>query len=288
MNRLLREYCRIIIAETFRLRKDVTLYHRSQHLFKVGDEISASNNERKNITPGKEYEICLEDYRKEHHPNLPSRLECVYATLTPSSRFNAYGHLYMVKPMGKMFVTNSYLIDEMMETEIRNYSEIFEYLGGVDWLTSTPKEERAREFANRLQHQIYYDVKEYWQGTDPSKDNIKGLEVLLDGAIVTEVVEEKKRLKPGTVFELKQTFNNVITLTSHKLSTMKEEIPGLKRDDEHYSVDLMPGFKGKILSAFGDQIIVSPINHDDIRLSISYENAHKFYREFRKGNITKI
>ena len=93
---------------------NVTLYHRSYVKFDVGQVLTA----QKDLKTGKHWlasrrcERDLEDYRKKHHPELPSRFDCVYATLEPRSRFLNKGYLYAVEPIGKMFVADSTLIDQ--------------------------------------------------------------------------------------------------------------------------------------------------------------------------------
>lgn len=99
----------------------------------------------------------LEQYRAENHPSLPSRLDCVYASFVPRSRFVSKGYLYEVRPVGATHIADSNIIDELGNTR----------------------------FVRSL-------IEQYWSGADPYRSNIDTLEILMSKAVVTAVVDESE------------------------------------------------------------------------------------------------
>lgn len=175
------------------------LYHRSLRKMNVGDAIEIPKDDTgKHYLTSKIGELALEQERKEIAPDAPSRLNCVYSSLIPRSRFVDKGYLYRVKPTGRIFVADSTLIDTIMERFDREY---YDYISRYDQperkeigqeLIKNPR--RLTEF---LPSEAYY----YWQGEKPNiaafgKDALRDIEVLSDGAIVTEVVSESEKSTP--------------------------------------------------------------------------------------------
>lgn len=167
---------RVLVREGLMLEYDVQpgvrLYHRSHVKFKVGDILTAQNDPKtgQHWLADRDYEKALERVRKDLHPDLPSRFDCVYASFVPHSRFLRKGHLYVIEPIGKVFVTDSKIIDEMGESRHYNYSSVLRY----------------------------------WEGVEPERWNIADLEALMTSARVVEVIEEKARLKFNDVIEFSE------------------------------------------------------------------------------------
>jgi hypothetical protein len=159
------------ILQEYTVNPASTLYHRSSHDFKVGDTLTAQMDPKtgQHWLASKETERTLERIRKESYPDLPSRLNCVYLSFVPRSRFLNKGKLYAVEPLGKTHCVNSQIIDELAETRYPSYAL----------------------------------MEEYWKGSDPYRSNINDLEVLVTSARITEVVEEdnSKRLNRGDTIE---------------------------------------------------------------------------------------
>ncbi len=88
------------------------LYHRSLRKMNVGDAIEIP----KDLTTNKHYlankmgELALEQERKEIAPDAPSRLNCVYSSLIPRSRF--VEHVRIARELGQKIVVD---IDDHME-----------------------------------------------------------------------------------------------------------------------------------------------------------------------------
>ncbi len=164
---------RSLLREELMLEYDVQpgvrLYHRSYVKFKIGDVLTAQKDPKtgQHWLMSHEHEQALERVRKQLHPDLPSRLDCVYASFVPHSRFLNKGHLYVIEPVGKVFVTDSRIIDEMAQSR----------------------------------HYRHASVLSYWEGVEPERWNIANLEALMTSAKVVEVVEEKTRLKFNDVIE---------------------------------------------------------------------------------------
>ncbi len=125
------------------------LYHRSLRKMNVGDAIEIP----KDLTTNKHYlankmgELALEQERKEIAPDAPSRLNCVYSSLIPRSRFIDKGYLYRVKPTGRIFVADSTLIDAIME---RFDNEYYEYISRYDQPERTEIEKDLLQNPKRL------------------------------------------------------------------------------------------------------------------------------------------
>lgn len=180
MRMLLREFVREFLVE-YAPQENVVLYHRSMKKFKVGDVLSGGHSSKNKLDSP--VELALEEYRQKHHPDLPSRMNCVYMTFIPRSRFVNYGKLYAVKPNGNMFVSDSMLIDKMLEDKDRSRSY------------------GSSEYEYTKDDVPYYLVERYWKGVEPNRGNTNDLEVIAESATVTEIIEEHKRVQRDDVVE---------------------------------------------------------------------------------------
>ena len=174
------------------------LYHRSLRKMNVGDAIEIP----KDLTTNKHYlankmgELALEQERKEIAPDAPSRLNCVYSSLIPRSRFVDKGYLYRVKPTGKIFVADSTLIDTIMERFDIEYYDYIRRYDSYDQQERKAIEQELLQNPSRLTEFLPSEAYYYWKGSVPNKDTLRDIEVLSDGAIVTEVVSESEKSTP--------------------------------------------------------------------------------------------
>jgi hypothetical protein len=286
INSLLREY---------KTQPNVTLYHRSQIDYKIGDVISFDESTSKFRLSKSEIEDELEDYRKKYHPDLPSRLTCVYASFVPHSRFLSKGQLYAIKPLGITHVTDSRLIDKS------------------------------------LYRRDNYDlIENYWDGEEPRKGNLQDMEVLMNSARVVEVIEENNRLKPGTrikfepnapvinaqidyypsdeegspivyvnddIRSLKSVINNLnvsgLQITNLSTVDVDKNPPNFSSE---INVNLKPGFVGQIARFYysqpgnkDEQIVQASIAvNGSPEMRINDEETRKLIKAFRQGKIVKI
>ena len=179
---------------------DTPLYHRSLRKMNVGDaiEIPKEPSSGKHYLASKMGELALEQERLLEAPNAPSRLSCVYSSLIPRSRFVDKGYLYRVKPTGKIFVADSTLIDTIMERFDREY---YERVSRYDQQDRKEIEQDLLKNPSKLTNYLPREAYEYWMGEKPNiaafgKAALRDLEVLSDGAIVTEVVSESEKSTP--------------------------------------------------------------------------------------------
>ena len=174
---------------------DTPLYHRSLRKMNVGDaiEIPKEPSSGKHYLASKMGELALEQERLLEAPNAPSRLSCVYSSLIPRSRFVDKGYLYRVKPTGKIFVADSTLIDTIMERFDREY---YEYISRYDQPERKEIEQELLQNPSKLTNYLPSEAYYYWKGSVPNKDTLRDIEVLSDGAIVTEVVSESEKSTP--------------------------------------------------------------------------------------------
>jgi hypothetical protein len=168
-----REGLRLLIQDIlleYDVAPNATLYHRSDVKFKVGDVLTAQKDPKtgEHWLASRRAEKDLEAYRKKNHPDLPSRFNCIYASFSPRSRFLGKGRLYAIEPIGKTFVADSKIIDQMAINDADGYGS-------------------------------YSEIEEYWAGVEPSRHNIMNAEVLMDSARVVEVIDEQQRMMRGTV-----------------------------------------------------------------------------------------
>ena len=176
-----------------------SLYHRSVHEMKVGDIVTHEKRTNADFYSKKVGELAIEEIRKEFFPQLPSRLTCVFASLVPRSRFYKYGKLYRVKPIGKTHVADSYSVDKIWKEGDRIYSEYEDLM--YNYGSTQSEEQKKLQFSQIVkslaQEESFY-IKRYWKQPTITKDNIENIEVLADQFEVVEVIEETKRVNPGS------------------------------------------------------------------------------------------
>lgn len=207
------------------LSEKTTLYHRSFTELKVGDIIKPKMDKTgKHWLKGLPVEILLEEYRKENYPNRPSRLDCIYSSLIPRSRFVDKGNLYAVKPIGKMFITDSLIIDEIGEKFSRETMNFYEQ--GI----------RDKDIIENPQKYIYYMdhhlAKRYWEGDIKGiKNKLTRIEVLSESAEVVEVIGEDK-LNVGDTVEITKPNKIKVSLTLYLEDEDAINKYKLKNDDK--------------------------------------------------------
>jgi len=168
------------------LSHNSTLYHRSMKKMEVGEIIKPKMNDKgSHWLADQPVEKAMELFRKKNFPDKPSRLSGIYCSVIPRSRFKDKGYLYVVKPIGKMLMTNSRLIDEIGDKWIKEMSDFTDKY--VDW-------KKAMDALNNeitLLHLLdYFTASRYWRGTYHNND-MEGIEVLCESAEVTEVINEE-------------------------------------------------------------------------------------------------
>ena len=244
------------------------------------------------------FEKQLEKFRQVKYPDLPSRLNCVYATFKPRSRFLRKGYLYRVKPIGKTHVADSELIDSLD----RSY-------------------ERGGFGATNL-------MLKYWEGIEePGRYDMNSAEILMESARVVEVVDEKQRMQLGMKIrfsgeapKIRANLNvyGPVGTSERSVYSLNEKIPlkdGLKRLEvpgvfvskalhkSEYSPDshpvvLAPGFEGFIVSTSSPdpgsryrgtlQLFVSPSMDPAAGVQIDVDESEKFMKAFRAGTIERL
>ena len=260
------------------------LYHRSLRKMNVGDTIEIP----KDSTSGKHYlankmgEIALEQERKEIAPDAPSRLNCVYSSLIPRSRFVDKGYLYRVKPTGRIFVADSTLIDSIMEKFDREY---YEYISRYDQPERRNIEDSLIKDPSRLTGYLPYEAYDYWKGETPNvavfgKSALRDIEVLSDGAIVTEVVSESEKSTPFVMGD------NVVVTESDKLRAHLTLYINSKivSKGEDIKPDYTPKEIDDLLNYIGNEIF------DGVKPEPSKytENSYDFIGDLKKGAKLKI
>lgn len=205
------------------INENTILYHRSTEdlysgqilephkKFKEGHWLESIFTEKK-----------LEEYRKEHTPEKPSRFNCIYSSITPRSVFIGKGNLYEIKPMGNFHVTMAYYINDINNTFSNiSYSALEDY---IDYKNrdSFSTDEEYKEYLKHYEEKAdefkwYNNMRKlqmlfawYW-GIDLSKDekerrfkaDPKWIEVLCEKAVVINKIQENDNLfKMGDNVEL--------------------------------------------------------------------------------------
>ena len=173
------------------------LYHRSLRKMNVGDAVEIPRDTaNKHYLTYKMGELALEEERKETAPDAPSRLNCVYSSLIPRARFVDKGYLYRIKPTGRIFVADSTLIDVIMERFDREY---YEYISRYEQPERKEIEQDLLQNPSKLTNYLPSEAYYYWKGSVPNKNTLRDIEVLSDGAIVTEVVSESEKSTPFVI-----------------------------------------------------------------------------------------
>lgn len=193
---ILESFVRLLLLEKVDVSADNDLYHRSFQDLPVGTVLSGERskmNERSHFS-----ENALEMIRQKYYPDKPSRLNCAYATFVPSSRFNAYGKLYRVKPRGKMHVANSRLVDEIWKHEVDVSGRYYD----SSYYDDMSAKEKIKLMTDDYLREYNYLLKSYWKDVFATKENLKDLEVIADEMIVVEAIHEDRKLVPGTLVKL--------------------------------------------------------------------------------------
>ena len=208
------------------INANTPLYHRSMRKMNVGDAIEIPKNDTgKHGLASKMGEIALEQERKEIAPDAPSRLNCVYSSLIPRSRFVDKGYLYRVKPTGRIFTADSSLIDTIIEKFDREY---YEYISRYDQPERKEIEQELLQKPSRLTGYLPSEAYYYWKGSLPNlsdKSALRDIEVLSDGAIVTEVISEDEKSTPFV------TGDDVVVTESGKLKASLDLYINSKGED---------------------------------------------------------
>ena len=259
------------------------LYHRSLRKMNVGDAIEIP----KDLTTNKHYlankmgELALEQERKEIAPDAPSRLNCVYSSLIPRSRFVDKGYLYRVKPTGRIFVADSTLIDTIMERFDREY---YERVSRYDQQDRKEIEQDLLQNPSKLTNYLPREAYEYWMGEKPNiaafgKAALRDLEVLSDGAIVTEVVSESEKSTPFVMGD------DVVVTESDKLrANLTLYINSATAKGDEVKSNYTPEEINSLLNYIGNNIF------DDVKAEPSKytENSYDFLGNLKKGTKLKI
>jgi hypothetical protein len=260
------------------------LYHRSLRKMNVGDVIEIP----KDLTTNKHYlankmgELAMEQERLLEAPDAPSRLNCVYSSLIPRSRFVDKGYLYRVKPTGRIFVADSTLIDVIME---RFDSEYYERVSRYDQQDRKEIEQDLLKNPSKLTNYLPREAYEYWKGDMPNiaafgKAALRDLEVLSDGAIVTEVVSESEKSTPfvmgdDVVVTESDKLRANLTLYINSTTVAKEE-----KDKPNYTPEEIDSLLNYIGNNIFDGAKAEPSKYT--------ENSYDFLGNLKKGAKLKI
>ena len=257
------------------------LYHRSLRKMNVGDAIEIP----KDLTTNKHYlankmgELALEQERKEIAPDAPSRLNCVYSSLIPRSRFVDKGYLYRVKPTGRIFVADSTLIDTIMERFDREYYDYIRRYDSYDQQERKAIEQELLQNPSRLTEFLPSEAYYYWKGSVPNKNTLRDIEVLSDGAVVTEVVSESEKSTPFVMGD------DVIVTESDKLrANLTLYINSATAKGDEVKSNYTPEEIDSLLNYIGNNIF------DDVKAEPSKytENSYDFLGNLKKGTKLKI
>ena len=260
---------------------DTPLYHRSLRKMNVGDAIEIP----KDLTTNKHYlankmgELAMEQERLLEAPDAPSRLNCVYSSLIPRSRFVDKGYLYRVKPTGRIFVADSTLIDTIMERFDREY---YERVSRYDQQDRKEIEQDLLQNPSKLTNYLPREAYEYWMGEKPNiaafgKAALRDIEVLSDGAIVTEVVSESEKSTPFVMGD------DVVVTESNKLKASLDLYINSKTmaKGEEVKSDLTEQEINDLLNYIGNEIF------DGVKSENKY-GAINFKGYLKKGAKLKI
>jgi hypothetical protein len=262
------------------------LYHRSLRKMNVGDAIEIP----KDLTTNKHYlankmgELALEQERKEIAPDAPSRLNCVYSSLIPRSRFVDKGYLYRVKPTGRIFVADSTLIDTIMERFDIEYYDYIRRYDSYDQQERKAIEQELLQNPSKLTNYLPREAYEYWQGDKPNiaafgKAALRDIEVLSDGAIVTEVVSESEKSTPFVMGD------DVVVTESDKLrANLTLYLNSTTAKGDEVKSNYTPEEINSLLNYIGNNIF------DDVKAEPSKytENSYDFLGNLKKGAKLKI
>ena len=262
------------------------LYHRSLRKMNVGDAIEIP----KDLTTNKHYlankmgELAMEQERLLEAPDAPSRLNCVYSSLIPRSRFVDKGYLYRVKPTGRIFVADSTLIDTIMERFDIEYYDYIRRYDSYDQPERKAIEQELIKNPSRLTEFLPSEAYYYWQGDKPNiaafgKAALRDIEVLSDGALVTEVVSESEKSTPFVMGD------DVVVTESDKLrANLTLYINSATAKGDEVKSNYTPEEINSLLNYIGNNIF------DDVKAEPSKytENSYDFLGNLKKGAKLKI
>ena len=262
------------------------LYHRSLRKMNVGDAIEIP----KDLTTNKHYlankmgELAMEQERLLEAPDAPSRLNCVYSSLIPRSRFVDKGYLYRVKPTGRIFVADSTLIDTIMERFDREYYDYIRRYDSYDQPERKAIEQDLLQNPSKLTNYLPREAYEYWMGEKPNiaafgKAALRDLEVLSDGAIVTEVVSESEKSTPFVMGD------DVVVTESDKLrANLTLYLNSTTAKGDEVKSNYTPEEIDSLLNYIGNNIF------DGVKAEPSKytENSYDFLGNLKKGAKLKI
>jgi len=208
----------MLLQERSTLPTEVDLYHRSRHNFKVGDIIDGSHSSKfrdessveKVIEAGrvnminsawkrenpsfyktvkrKRTLITPEPSAIDSNQKPLSRLNCVYASLVPRSRFMNYGKLYRVKLVDDNYqIANSMLIDSLHDKISRKTSD-------YDYRMFRENED---SIIKDILFSVQFYVERYFEEPKIDKLNLQDIEVYARKMQVVEVVDEKDKILTG-------------------------------------------------------------------------------------------
>lgn len=185
-----RSFVRQVLLE-YNVQSGVHVYHRSPIKFEPGDKLTARIDPEVGYHRYKKSprELLLEKIRAEKFPELPSRMNCVFGSFVPHSRFASRGHLYLIKPVGKTFVTDSTIIDRMTEQSSRSTSDYFD-----EYHKMSPEE--------KMQFEDRWLAEDYWKGAEPSREKLADLEILMETAVVIERLSSKIDVVAGDTIKI--------------------------------------------------------------------------------------
>jgi hypothetical protein len=240
-----------------------------------------------------------------------SRLNCVYASLIPRSRFMNYGKLYRVKLVDDNYqIANSMLIDSLHEMISRKTSD-------YDYRMFRENED---SIIKDILFSVRFYVERYFEEPKIDKLNLQDIEVYARKMQVVEVVDEKDKILTGDTVISSEPITVMANLyvdenTKSKLKQMFADI-GVEIEDydwKGYKV-VIPANKKFTLSSINKRIAdktkkPSSYDYDDNKypvkdMKISFEEypkiylsvsggatdrgANKIYKDIRSGKIKKV
>lgn len=186
-----------------------TLYHRSMKEMKVGEVINPKTDKTgSHWIKNDLFEKAMEHFRQKNFPDAPSRINAIYCSVIPRSRFKDKGYLYTVKPVGKILMTNSRLIDKMKE---KFDSDMFDYIDRRYGDYSEGKKQVEQNIEELEYILDGYLAEHYWSGRYIG--DREATEVICESAVVTGIIGSKpKDLMPNDTVEI--TENNKVMVES--------------------------------------------------------------------------
>jgi hypothetical protein len=226
-------------------------------------------------------ELALEEERKITAPDAPSRLNCIFSTLIPRSRFVDKGYLYRIKPIGKIFLADSTLIDTTIEKFEREY---YDRIGRYDKEERKNYEDDFKKKPEMLLQFLPYDANYYWKGYIPKvsqqgKQALRDIEVLSDSAKVLEVIQESEKSTPFVVGDIVEVTDSkkiraMLTIYFNSKYEKKDE------PDANLSKDEMADVLHKIKTSVFDGADPEPSKYSD--------STYEFLGFLKKGTKLRV